>query len=150
MSESFQVVESEVQDQMLPELLLDFDSRKKCRFRATDSEGHVVEAFLPRGTVLTHGSVLVSDANRRVRVVAKPEPLSEVRGTAEALLPVVYHLGNRHLAVQLEGSIIRYARDHVIDGMVRHLGFEPVPVDMPFQPIDGAYKHHHQHHSHES
>ena len=72
MSESFQVVESEVQDQMLPELLLDFDSRKKCRFRATDSEGHVVEAFLPRGTVLTHGSVLVSDGNRRVRVVAKP------------------------------------------------------------------------------
>ena len=47
--------------------------------RATDSEGHVVEAFLPRGTVLTHGTVLVGDANRRVRVVAKPEPLSEVR-----------------------------------------------------------------------
>ena len=146
---SFQIVESETQEQTLPELLLDFDSRKKCRFRATDSEGHVVEAFLPRGTVLTHGTVLVSDGNRRVRVVAKAEPLSEVRGTAEALLPVVYHLGNRHLPVQLEGSVIRYARDHVIDGMVRHLGFEPVPVDMPFQPIDGAYKHHH-HHSHES
>ncbi|MEL0289059.1 MAG: urease accessory protein UreE, partial [Gammaproteobacteria bacterium] len=55
MSESFQALESEAQDQTLPELLLDFDSRKKCRFRATDSEGHVVEAFLPRGTVLTHG-----------------------------------------------------------------------------------------------
>ena len=61
---------------------------------------------------------------------------------------MVYHLGNS-ISVQLEGSIVRYARDHVIDGMVRHLGFEPVPVDMPFQPIDGAYKHHH-HHSHES
>ena len=149
MSDSFQVVESDTQDQMLPELLLNLDSRKKCRFRATDSEGQVVEVFLPRGTVLTNGSVLVSEANRRVRVVAKPEPLSEVRGTAEALLPVVYHLGNRHLAVQIEGSVIRYARDHVIDDMVRHLGFEPVPVDMPFQPIDGAYKHH-NHQSHES
>jgi len=98
---------------------------------------------LPHGTVLRGGMILVGDDGRRVRVSAKPQSLSEVRGDAAALLPIAYHLGNRHLPLEIETSSLRYERDHVIDDMVRHLGLVPTQIEAPFEPIDGAYKHHH-------
>jgi urease accessory protein len=76
-------------------------------------------------------------------VSAKPQSLSEVRGDAAALLPIAYHLGNRHLPLEIETSSLRYERDHVIDDMVRQLGLVPSQIEAPFEPIDGAYKHHH-------
>ena len=133
-------------DETLPEVALDYDQRKKSRFRATDSEDEILEVYLPRGTVLRHGMILIAEAGRRVRVVARPQSLSEVRGEPSALLPLAYHLGNRHLPLEVESTALRYESDHVIDDMVRQLGLTPTQVEVPFQPLDGAYKHgHHEH-----
>jgi len=96
--------------------------------------------------VLRHGMILIDEAGRRVRVVARPQSLSEVRGEASALLPLAYHLGNRHLPLEVEPTALRYESDHVIDDMVRQLGLTPIQIEAPFQPLDGAYKHgHHEH-----
>jgi urease accessory protein len=136
-------VESSSSAKELPEVWLDFDQRKKSRFKAFDSEGQALEVYLPHGTVLRGGMILVGDDGRRVRVNAKPQSLSEVRGDAAVLLPVAYHLGNRHLPLEIETTSLRYESDHVIDDMVRHLGLVPTQIEAPFEPIDGAYKHHH-------
>jgi len=133
-------------DETLPEVALDYDQRKKSRFRATDSEDEILEVYLPRGTVLRHGMILIDEAGRRVRVVARPQSLSEVRAEASVLLPLAYHLGNRHLPLEVESTVLRYESDHVIDDMVRQLGLTPTQIEAPFQPLDGAYKHaHHEH-----
>jgi len=136
-------VESSSSAKELPEVWLDFDQRKKSRFKAFDSEGQALEVYLPHGTVLRGGMILVGDDGRRVRVNAKPQSLSEVRGDAASLLPIAYHLGNRHLPLEIETTSLRYESDHVIDDMVRHLGLVPTQIEAPFEPIDGAYKHHH-------
>ena len=136
-------VESSSSAKELPEVWLDFDQRKKSRFKAFDSEGQALEVYLPHGTVLRGGMILVGDDGRRVRVNAKPQSLSEVRGDAAELLPIAYHLGNRHLPLEIETTSLRYESDHVIDDMVRHLGLVPTQIEAPFEPIDGAYKHHH-------
>ena len=136
-------VESSSPEKELPEVWLDFDQRKRSRFKAFDSDGQALEIYLPHGTVLRGGMILVGDDGRRVRVNAKPQSLSEVRGDAAALLPIAYHLGNRHLPLEIETTSLRYESDHVIDDMVRHLGLVPTQIEAPFEPIDGAYKHHH-------
>lgn len=135
------------------ELCLPIDKRIKSRLRAELVDGREVGLFLPRGLTLRNGDLLQSDDGLVVRIEAAPEPVSTVRSDdALALARVCYHLGNRHVPLQVEAGWVRYLHDHVLDDMVRGLGLEVIFEQAPFEPEAGAYQggsHGHSHaHSH--
>nr|WP_067291266.1 urease accessory protein UreE [Marinobacterium profundum] len=139
------------------ELRLPIDKRIKSRLRAELEDGREVGLFLPRGLTLRNGDLLQSDDGLVVRIEAAPEPVSTVRSNnALALARVCYHLGNRHVPLQVEAGWVRYLHDHVLDDMVRGLGLEVAFEEAPFEPEAGAYQggshagsHGHSHgHSH--
>ena len=125
-------------------LVLPFERRRKVRQRATLESGEAVAVMLPRGSSLRDGDRLASDQGRVVVVVAGPEAVSTVRvDDAEALARAAYHLGNRHVPVQLGDGWLRYLADHVLDDMLRGLGLTPTAELAPFEPESGAYAHVH-------
>jgi urease accessory protein len=129
-------------------LILPFQSRSKSRLR-TSVEGEEAGLFLERGTVLRGGDLLLADDGRVIEVVAAPETVSTVREAGGGnLARAAYHLGNRHVALQIGGHWLRYQHDHVLDDMVRGLGFTVEIEQAPFEPEAGAYgagSHQHQH-----
>jgi urease accessory protein len=128
-------------------LTLDYDDRKKSRQLVRLDGGEEVALFLPRGTVLKDGDRLRCEDGLMVTVVAAPETLSSVQTVDWMLLARgAYHLGNRHVPVEIAAGGLRYQHDHVLDGMVRALGMEVRTVSAPFQPEPGAYAHGHAHH----
>src|SRR5664279_4813785 len=128
-------------------LVLPFEQRQKSRLRAVLASGEEVGVFLERGTVLRGGDCLRADDGRVVRVVAAPEDLMEVRATsAEHLARIAYHLGNRHVRVQLGPDWLRFAADHVLANMLHGLGAIVTEVSAPFEPESGAYAGGHHHH----
>ena len=127
-------------------LELSFDYRAKSRLRARTAGGAEVALFLPRGTVLRGGQKLCCEDGSIIEVRAATETLTEVRAAdARELARVAYHLGNRHVAVEVGDGWLRFAADHVLGAMVLGLGAELRPVDAPFEPEAGAYSHGHQH-----
>lgn len=131
-------------------LVLPFESRQKSRLLAALDSGEEVGLQLPRGTVLRGGDQLASDDGRTIEVVASAEGLSIVTATDPwQLARAAYHLGNRHIAVQVTCDSLRYLHDHVLDDMVRRLGFTVSYATLPFEPEAGAYaneQHSHHHH----
>jgi urease accessory protein len=84
-----------------------------------------------------------------VRVVGKPEPLVAITAeNAAKLARLAWHIGNRHIEVQIVGDTLRIRRDHVLEEMLRGLGAHLQPIEAPFEPESGAY-HSHGHHQHE-
>lgn len=138
-------------------LTLPLDRRIRSRQRVTLDDGTEAGVFLERGLVLQDGDLLSgSDGTSIVRVRAASEPVSEVRCEDPLLLArACYHLGNRHMPVQIGDGLLRYQHDHVLDDMLRGLGLEPVHTQAPFEPEPGAYGgsaqgHAHQHgHTHD-
>ncbi|MFI5307027.1 MAG: urease accessory protein UreE [Polyangiales bacterium] len=133
-------------------LSLPFDQRQKSRLRCRLDSGEEVALLMPRGRVLRGGDLLGASDGSVVRVDAAPEQVSMVR-TADptALARVAYHLGNRHIAVQIGPGFLRYQHDHVLDDMVRALGLPVLAETAPFEPEAGAYgrePHHHDHGEH--
>ena len=129
-------------------LTLPFEQRQKSRLRTRLDNGEEVGLFLPRGTVLRHGDRLRAANGRVVEVRAAPETVSTARTDDPLRLArAAYHLGNRHVALQLGPGWLRYLHDHVLDGMVRELGLEVIYEQAPFEPEAGAYGggHHHGH-----
>lgn len=114
---------------------------------------------LAQAAVLRDGDGLLLDDGRRIRIVAAAEKLLEVRCAApQELARVAWHLGNRHLAVEVADGVIRLRDDYVIADMLRHMGAEVTVTNGPFNPEGGAYGEsghtHHQsanagHHHHE-
>jgi urease accessory protein len=124
-------------------LELPFEARCRSRLRATLSDGEAVAIVIARGQVLRGGDLLLADDGRVIQVIAAAELVSTVRGAEPAgLLRAAYHLGNRHVALQIDAAWLRYIHDHVLDDMVRGLGLSVNVEDAPFEPESGAYASH--------
>lgn len=125
------------------DLVLPFQLRTKSRLRTALASGEEVGLFLERGSVLRDGDLLRADDGRVIRVVAAPETVSTVTSDdALALTRAAYHLGNRHVALQIGQGWLRYQHDHVLDDMVRGLGLDVRVEEAPFEPEAGAYGGH--------
>jgi urease accessory protein len=145
-------------------LVAPFDLRQKSRARVTLASGAEAGLFLERGTVLRHGDCLKTDCGRVIRVEAAPEQVLTVRADSPAaLLRAAYHLGNRHVPLDIGADRLRLGSDPVLRDMLVGLGVWVVEEQAPFEPEGGAYPgaypgvdqggqgHHHGHgdHSHQ-
>ena len=128
------------------QVLIDFDRRHRRRIVLTTEAQDEVLVDLPQAVRLRDGDGLALVDGRVIRVVAKAEPLLEIHAHSPAeLVRIAWHLGNRHLPVQLLGERIRIRADHVIADMVDHLGGHAHPMEAPFDPEGGAYAGGHSH-----
>lgn len=137
---------------------LDWDVRQKSRFDATDSQGRQLGVFLPRGTVVRGGDVLVAEDGSLVRVLAAPQDVLRIthctaHGTPFDLIRAAYHLGNRHVPIELKPDHLKIEPDHVLADMLRAMHLIVRPVAEAFEPEGGAYgaqghAHGHEHHGH--
>lgn len=138
-------------------LELDWDTRSKSRFSATDSTGREIGVVLPRGTTLRGGDVLVAEDGTLLRVIAAPQPVLQVRHCAEHgspfdLLRAAYHLGNRHVPLELQPTLLQFEPDAVLADMLRRQHLIVTEAHAAFEPEGGAYGegaghgHHHGHH----
>ena len=140
---------------------LDWDTRSKSRFDAHDSSGRHIAVFLPRGTVLRGGDMLVAEDGSFVRVEAAPQTVLQVRacaehGAATDLPRAAYHLGNRHVQLEVQADCLQFEPDPVLAGMLRRMHLIVTEVQAPFEPEAGAYgdgghahnDHGHHHHDH--
>ena len=131
-------------------LTLSYEQRSKGRLRALGDDGREVALMLDRGHVLRGGTLLTGPGGEVVLVRAAPERVSEVRSRSpRELARAAYHLGNRHVSLQIGAGWLRYLGDHVLDDMMRGLGFAVHALDAPFEPESGAYAPaSHAHHAH--
>ena len=126
------------------EVELDWDVRQKSRIEAVDSTGRTLQIFLPRGTVLRGGDVLVAGDGSLVRVKAAPQPVLVVthcadHGTPFDLLRAAYHLGNRHVPLELQPDRLLLEPDHVLADMLRGQHLIVTEATGAFEPEGGAY-----------
>jgi urease accessory protein len=126
---------------------LDWDVRQKSRFDATDSTGRALGVFLPRGTLVRGGDVLVLEDGSLVRVQAAPQEVLRItacaeHGSAFDLTRAAYHLGNRHVPIELQPDHLKIEPDHVLADMLRAMHMTVVTVQEAFEPEGGAYSSH--------
>ncbi len=136
-------------------VVLDFDARHRRRMTMCGVRGTAFLLDLAEAMALRGGDALRLDDGALIEIVAAPEPLVEISSVdAGAMVRIAWHLGNRHLPVQLVGKKLRIRRDHVIEAMVVGLGAKVVAIEAPFDPEGGAYGesghagHAHGHHHH--
>ena len=134
---------------------IDWDVRQKSRFDTTDSLGRALDVFLPRGTLLRGGDVLVAEDGSLIRVLAAAQPVLVVRhcsqhGAPSDLARAAYHLGHRHVAVELKPDHLKLEPDHVLAEMLRRMHLIVSEENAAFEPEGGAYQSahepHHEHH----
>ena len=122
---------------------LDWDTRQKSRFDATDSLHRTLGVFLPRGSVIRGGDVLVAEDGSLIAVKARPQAVLVVtpceHGSPLDLLRAAYHLGNRHVPLEVTASHLQLEPDHVLAEMLRRMGLHVDAADAPFEPEAGAY-----------
>ena len=128
-----------------PTVELDWDTRQKSRFDATDSSGRSVAVFLPRGSVARGGDVLVGEDGSLLRVNAAPQPVLVVRhcsehGTPFDLMRAAYHLGNRHVALELQPDHLKIEPDHVLADLLNRMHLIVTEASAAFEPEGGAYQ----------
>jgi len=127
-------------------VLVDFDRRHRRRILLPTEAGDEVMLDLPQAARLRHGDGLLLDGGGVVAVTARAERLAEIHCHSDAeLVRIAWHLGNRHLPVQLQGKRIRIRSDHVIEAMVELLGGHVEHVEAAFDPEAGAYAGGHPH-----
>lgn len=127
-----------------PQVELDWDARQKSRFDATDSQGRHLGVFLPRGTLVRGGDVLVAEDGSLIRVAAAAQAVLVVRpcaehGTPFDLLRAAYHLGNRHVQLELQPDHLKLEPDHVLADMLRQMHLIVSEEQAAFEPEGGAY-----------
>ena len=135
---------------------LDWDVRQKSRFDCSDSRGRHLGVFLPRGTVVRGGDVLVAEDGSLIQVLAALQPVLVIthckeHGQIFDLTRAAYHLGNRHVAIELKPDHLKIEPDHVLAKMLRDMHLIVWETQGPFEPEGGAYGGHGAHggHSHE-
>ncbi|ESS70813.1 urease accessory protein UreE [Methyloglobulus morosus KoM1] len=122
---------------------LPYETRQKSRLLSQTDSGTKIGIFLPRGQMLSHGLVLKGHDDYRVRVNAAAELLSVVRtDNPLQFARACYHLGNRHIALQILPNELRFLADHVLDQMLAGLGLTVTHESLPFEPEQGAYHGH--------
>lgn len=146
-------------------ITLDWDVRQRSRFETRDSLDRQVGVFLSRGNVIRGGDVLVATDGSLLRVIAADQPVLVVthcrqHGSPFDLLRAAYHLGNRHVALELQADRLQLEPDHVLAGMLRNMHLIVSDAMAPFEPEAGAYGDHgtaprqnhdhgHDHHGHD-
>ncbi len=121
---------------------LTLDERRRSRLRVALDDGREAAVLLPRGSALRDGDLLRADEGDVVVVRAAAESLSVARTPdPHLLLRGAYHLGNRHVPVELGDGWLAYEHDHVLDDMVRGLGLAIEARRAPFEPEGGAFRH---------
>ena len=123
---------------------LDWDVRQKSRFDCTDSLGRSLGVFLPRGTLVRGGDMLLAEDGSMVRVIAAPQAVLRItacatHGTAFDLTRAAYHLGNRHVPIELKPDHLKIEPDHVLADMLRAMHLIVSEVSQAFEPEGGAY-----------
>ncbi len=123
---------------------LDWDVRQKSRFDATDSLGRPLGVFLPRGTLVRGGDVLLVEDGSMVRVIAAPQAVLRIsactaHGSPFDLTRAAYHLGNRHVPIELQPDHLKIEPDHVLADMLRAMHLTVEEVEEAFEPEGGAY-----------
>ena len=127
-------------------LTLPFELRKKSRLKAKLDDGTEVGLILSRGELLRGGDYLRAENNLIIKVVAAEESVSTIRHDDYLMLMrASYHLGNRHVPLQINKDWVRYEHDHVLDDMVKGLGLNVSVETAPFEPEAGAYGGGHKH-----
>ena len=127
-------------------LTLPFDLRQKARLHTTLDNGDEAGLFLKRGEPLRGGDMLIAESGELIKVISADEDISRVNSTDTHLLArACYHLGNRHVPIEIHTTYIKYLKDHVLDQMIEQLGLTIVHEHSPFEPESGAYSHHHSH-----
>ena len=125
------------------ELVMPFELRQKSRLRARLASGEEVGVFLQRGEVLRGGDYLQADDGRTIKVISQPEKVLHITcNSAQALATVAYHLGNRHVPLQVGEGWLRIADDHVLRTMLQGLGARVETREVAFEPEAGAYGGH--------
>jgi urease accessory protein len=139
---------------------LDWDVRQKSRFDCADSQGRQLGVFLPRGTVVRGGDILVAEDGSLVKVIAAPQPVLVIthcpeHGTPFDLTRAAYHLGNRHVPIELKPDHLKIEPDHVLAEMLAAMHLIVKEANAAFEPEGGAYASHdshshaaHAHHDH--
>lgn len=131
-----------------PSVSLDWDLRQKSRFQTEDSEGRVLSVFLQRGQVVRGGDVLLAEDGSLVRVKAAAQTLLRItacaqHGTPFDLTRAAYHLGNRHVPIELQPDHLKIEPDSVLADMLRAMHLIVHTVEEAFEPEGGAYGAHH-------
>jgi len=127
-------------------LTLPLDQRTRARMRVTLDNGKDAGLFLDRGPILRHGDLIASETGDVVQIQAASESVSTIRSDDPLLLArVCYHLGNRHVPLEIGPRYVRYQCDHVLDDMIRGLGVTVASEQAPFEPEPGAYGGGHRH-----
>ncbi len=135
---------------------LDWDIRQKSRFDAVDSSGRQLGVFLPRGTLVRGGDVLVAEDGSLVKMIARAQQvlvitIAQGHGTPFDLIRAAYHLGNRHVPIELKSDHLKIELDHVLAEMLRAMHLIVTELETTFEPEGGAYSaqpHNHGNHSH--
>jgi urease accessory protein len=123
---------------------IDWDVRQKSRFDATDSAGRALGIFLPRGTLVRGGDVLIAEDGSLVKVIAAPQPVLVItacttHGSPFDLTRAAYHLGNRHVPIELKPDHLKIEPDHVLADMLRAMHLTVRETTEAFEPEGGAY-----------
>jgi urease accessory protein len=138
------------EDTAVDSVTLSYLDRHRRRIRLVADSGEAFLLDLPRARHLADGDGLELESGGCLRVRAAPEPVIEIEAAERAtLLRIAWHLGNRHLAVQVAGERLRIRTDHVIADLVTGLGGRIAHIEAPFDPEIGAYADAARHHEHE-
>ena len=154
MLEAYEITHLHTGDEFL-EVVVTFEERQKSRYKTHTLCGKDIGWFIERGRVLSGHDALRCSDGTLIKISCAPEKVTRVTSTeALALTKAAYHLGNRHVALQVEAEYLQYQADYVLDDMVRGLGLTVSHEMAPFHPESGAYAGGHKHgadsHEHES